>query len=89
MVCASDGEPPDVSRFSGTVAVLDGGFAAFESAVLVESPPPTDATPQQAADYRLRAAFRERFTGQASAPPPAVPVKARIDNAPQKKGGGC
>jgi rhodanese-related sulfurtransferase len=93
---AGDVAPPEgVRRFKGDVAVLAGGFPAFESGILAVAAAPADATPAVLADWRLRSALGAYFSGtKVQAPPPASvpavrPASPVRDDAPVKKGGGC
>ena len=95
LVGAGDMVPPEgARRFKGDVAVLAGGFPAFESGILSVAAAPADASPAVLADWRLRSALVAYFSGaKVQAPPPAVrPVVAPVRDdapAPAKKGGGC
>jgi len=93
LVGAGDMAPPEgARRFKGDVAVLSGGYPAFESGILSVAPAPADASPAVLADWRLRSALGAYFSGaKVQAPPPATrPVVAPVhDDAPAKKGGGC
>ena len=80
--------PTGVPRYAGPVLRLTGGWAAFERDVLTEPAPPAHPTPASIADFRLRQALYGRFTGQASAPAPAVLTPKAVTRA-VKKGGGC
>ncbi|MBI5503046.1 MAG: YeeE/YedE family protein [Deltaproteobacteria bacterium] len=81
--------PAPAARFGGSVLVLAGGFAAFESAILAAPVAPSPVTPEALARFRLLSALHAKFTGASAAPPPppAAPTKARPRGA--KKGGGC
>ena len=80
--------PAGVAKFAGTVFRLSGGWSAFEQEILTEPKPPEPATPATIAQFRLRQALYGRFTGQASAPAPAVVAPKAVSRA-VKKGGGC
>ncbi|HET8725733.1 MAG TPA: DUF6691 family protein [Anaeromyxobacteraceae bacterium] len=79
--------PDAVKAYPGRVAVLDGGFPAWEAFALKapEAPAP-GASPEAIETYRLRAGIASAMTGVKAAPPPPVP--AGDAGAPRKKGGG-
>ncbi len=78
--------PDAVKTFSGPVAVLAGGYAAFASRF---SGPPDDALARtDPRAYRLRSAVHSWLTGAATSPPPPPPPSAPQQRAP-RKGGGC
>lgn len=84
-----DGLPDVASRFPGRVALLRGGFAAFSATILTKPEPPSPATPEALAAFRIRSALHARFTGaKALAPPPPAPARVPAPAA-KKKGGGC
>jgi uncharacterized membrane protein YedE/YeeE len=74
--------------FAGTSLALQGGYAAFEQAILTPPAPPAVPTPASLAGYRLQSALHAHFTGaSAPAPPPAVkPVQIK---RARKAEGGC
>ena len=81
--------PDGAKRYDGKVALLEGGYEAFQVAVLTKPVPPADATPVLVAEYRMKNALYQRFTGVRSAPEPVqVKAVAGAGSAP-KKGGGC
>lgn len=80
--------PPAAARYDGSVYMVEGGLAAFRTAILEPPAAPAEPTLEALAAFRLRAALHARFTGS-TAPieaPTAVikPVKRAV-----KKGGGC
>jgi rhodanese-related sulfurtransferase len=83
--------PAGARKFGGKVAVLQGGYEAFQEGYLQKPAPPTEATPVLVAEYRLKNALYQRFTGVRSAPEPVkVEIKATAGAAAApKKGGGC
>ncbi len=79
--------PSEAAGFDGKVALLDGGFAAFERLVLSQPELPESPTPAAIAAYTQAMALHSHYTGSnVSAPPPPRPkaVKRAV-----KKGGGC
>jgi hypothetical protein len=83
--------PEGAKRFGGKVAVVDGGYEAFQAAYLTKPIALAEATPVLVADYRLKNALYQRFTGVRSAPEAVkVEIKATAGAAAApKKGGGC
>ena len=83
--------PPAARKYAGSVAVLQGGYEGFRTALLTKPAPPAEATPVLVADYRMKSALYQRFTGVRSAPEPIkVEIKATAGAAAApKKGGGC
>jgi hypothetical protein len=83
--------PAGARNFGGKVAVLQGGYEAFQEGYLQKPAPPAEATPVLVAEYRLKNALYQRFTGVRSAPEPVkVEIKATAGAAAApKKGGGC
>ncbi len=83
--------PAGARAFQGEVAVLAGGYEAFKTGFLTAPAPPAEATPVLVAEYRLRNALYQRFTGVRSAPEPVqVEMKTAAGGAAApKKGGGC
>ena len=83
--------PKGAGKFGGPVAVLQGGYEAFQETYLVKPAPPAEATPVLVAEYRMRTALYQRFTGVRSAPEPVqVQIKSTAGAAAApKKGGGC
>ena len=78
---------PALQGFTGPIATLAGGFAAFENKVLQAPTPPQETTPENVAEYRLRAALHAHYTGAAAAAPVALkPVQIK---RARKKEGGC
>lgn len=80
--------PAAAHRFRGDIAVVDGGFAAFERAVLRAPELPETATSEQLRRYRIDAALHQHFTGtrtQLAVPQP----RPRAVTRKTKKGGGC
>ncbi len=83
--------PKGAAKFPGKIALLRGGYEAFQAAYLVKPAPPAEATPVLVAEYRMRTALYQRFTGVRSVPEPVqIQIKstAGAASAP-KKGGGC
>jgi Sulphur transport len=83
--------PGGAKRFGGRVAVLAGGYDAFQASVLTKPAPPAEATTVLLAEYRLKTALFQRFTGVQRAPEPVkidIKTSAGAGAAP-KKGGGC
>ena len=79
--------PDEAAAFEGPVALLDGGFAAFDRLILSAPRLGEDPTPAAVAAYTQAAALHAHYTGSnATAPPPPPPkaVKRAV-----KKGGGC
>jgi uncharacterized membrane protein YedE/YeeE len=83
--------PDGARKFGGKVAVLQGGYEGFQAAYLLKPATPTEATPVLVAEYRLKNALYQRFTGVRSAPESVkvdIKTSAGAAAAP-KKGGGC
>lgn len=80
--------PADARRFTGKVAVLKGGHAAFRADILTPPPAPTEATPRTLADFERKQALYAWFTGAEAAPPPVMPTR-KVITRKTKKGGGC
>ena len=80
--------PAAARAFQGPVHVLSGGYAAFQSTLLVAPAPPTSRDPTALAAHRRRAALHGLLTGRTSQPPAPVVAPRRIPRA-IKKGGGC
>jgi len=81
--------PAAAAAYPGKVAVLSGGFPAWEGfALKAPAPPAPGAAPAEYDAYRLRAGIAAAMTGVKAAPPPPMPSG---DGAPKKKsgGGGC
>lgn len=83
--------PEGARKFGGKLAVLQGGYEAFQATVLTKPAPPAEATPVLIAEYRVKSALYQRFTGVQSAPEPVkVEIKTSAGaGAAPKKGGGC
>lgn len=82
--------PPGIARFGGKVAVLAGGFDAWQRQVLDEPAATGVPAPASPADERLRAALRSRFTGLSAAPVSVDVRKVAVPAAAvPRKGGGC
>lgn len=83
--------PEGARGFAGSVAVLSGGYAAWEREILAAPVLPPNPTPALVADFRLRSALRSRLTGGAAAPAPPIETRAAPAAAASgpKKGGGC
>jgi hypothetical protein len=78
--------PPAAAAYPGRVALLEGGFPAWQAFALESPPPPAaDASPREREAFRLRAGLAAAMTGVKAAPPPPMPAG---DAAPRKKGGG-
>ena len=80
--------PEAARRYPGSVALLEGGYDAFDAAVLRAPVAPKEATSVEIRAYRLQVALHARFTGS-QATQPAVDVKPRAVKRAVKKGGGC
>lgn len=81
--------PAAAAAYRGRVAVLRGGFGAWETWALI--PPPTpgaQASPDEREESRLRAGVQAALTGMKAAPPPPAPT-ASSAGGPRKGGGGC
>lgn len=93
LILVSDGDldpvPAPALEYRGKVAVLAGGYAAWQAYALETPPaPPVDATPVQMSACQLRAAMHAKMTGAAAAPPP--PARSANFTPPRKKkGAGC
>ena len=82
--------PAGVARYPGEVAVLTGGWIAWQVAVLSPPVPPATPTTALVAEFQLRNALHARFTGAAAAEPVKVEIKPVTPKASgPKKGGGC
>jgi hypothetical protein len=83
--------PEGARKFGGKVSVLQGGYEAFQEGYLQKPLPPAEATPVLVAEYRMRTALYQRFTGVRRAPEPVqVQIKSTAGAAAApKKGGGC
>ncbi|MCK6502049.1 YeeE/YedE family protein [Myxococcota bacterium] len=82
------GLPAAAERWPGEVAVLRGGWAAFQASVLTAPVPPAEATPEAVERYRHLAALHGQLTGSKAPPPPVVAKPTAVARA-VKKGGGC
>ena len=80
--------PAAVGKYSGPAMVLDGGFEAFDAAVLRRPAPPKNPTRATLSDYGLRAALYGHFTGTKVKARPLM-VKPMKVKRKIKKGGGC
>jgi uncharacterized membrane protein YedE/YeeE len=83
--------PAGARRFGGEIALLTGGFSAFETGILAIPALAVGATAEALADWRLRSALGAWFSGtKVQAPPPVVrPATPVPSDAPVRKGGGC
>jgi len=80
--------PPAALVYPGRVLLLDGGYAAWHSFALEKpTPPAADATGEQVAAYKFRAAVHARVTGVKAPPPPKRSTKFKAP--PKRTGGGC
>ncbi|MCA9523807.1 MAG: YeeE/YedE family protein [Myxococcales bacterium] len=75
--------PKQLSRFTGKVYRLDGGYQSWSEHVLRKPDPKLSP-----ADYRLRLAVHSHFTGQTMQRPAPV-VRPTVIRRKSKKGGGC
>ena len=80
--------PAPARKYGGPMMVLEGGFDAFDEAILRRPLPPKTPTTETLADYRLRAALYGHFTGS-KVTARAVVVKPLRVKRQIKKGGGC
>jgi len=80
--------PAAAHRFPGSVAVVAGGFAAFERSVLRAPDPPSEATGEALRRYQLESALHDHFTGTRTQRPAPQP-RPRAVKRKVKKGGGC
>jgi hypothetical protein len=83
--------PPSAAGFRGRLAVLRGGWGAWEGWALTAPPPPApEANAAEREAYRVRAGVHSALTGMKAAPPPPPPVAAPpAGGGGRKKGGGC
>jgi uncharacterized membrane protein YedE/YeeE len=82
--------PAAAARFPGRLAVLRGGWSAWEGWALTAPPAPApDATAAEREAYRVQAGIQSALTGMKAAPPPPPPTAAAPAGGPRKKGGGC
>lgn len=82
--------PEGVLRFGGQIAVLRGGYDAWQAAVLAAPIQPESPTPALVAEFRLKSALHSRYTGAAAAEPPRIELKPSAPPASgPRKGGGC
>jgi hypothetical protein len=81
--------PAAVAHYDGPVRRLEGGYPAFDTAILHTPTPPDVATPEAIDAYEHRAALHQWFTGSdaPAAPVMARPVAPRAASGP--RGGGC
>ena len=80
--------PSAAAQYDASIFKLDGGLAAFRSAIMQAPQPPTEATPDALASYRLRAALHAKFTGAAAPVDAPMPTIKGVTRS-VKKGGGC
>jgi hypothetical protein len=91
LVLYADGDldelPASAASYAGVVVVLDGGWQAFDAAVLTAPEPPEDPTPGEVQQFALAMALHGHYTGVEveRAPPPKPKAVKRV----VKKGGGC
>jgi len=81
--------PKGVEQFGGKIAVLRGGYEAWQAAILAVPSPPESPTPAAVAEFRLRTALHSRYTGAAAVEAPRIDVKPAVSAAAPRKGGGC
>jgi hypothetical protein len=82
--------PPAAAGFPGRLAVLLGGWSAWEAWALTAPPlAAADASAGERDAYRVRAGVHSALTGMKAAPPPPPPVAAPPAGGGRKKGGGC
>jgi uncharacterized membrane protein YedE/YeeE len=80
--------PAAAAAYHGKLAVLRGGWPAWETWALTPPPAPTaTATFAERDEFRLRAGVQSALTGMKAAPPPPPPSAS--PGAPRKAGGGC
>lgn len=84
-----DARPAASNGYPGRVLLLDGGFGAWSAYALTQPEPPSLPTPVSLAAYGLRSEVHRFLTGQASAPPPAAPVRRVAPRPAGGGGGGC
>lgn len=79
--------PATAAAWQGIVVALDGGWQAFDAAVLTAPEPPEDPTPGEVEQFALAMALHGHYTGVEveRAPPPKPKAVKRV----VKKGGGC
>jgi len=81
--------PPAVEAYRGKLAVLRGGWSAWEEYALAPPRPPAPGAPAAEVEaYRIRAGIQSALTGMKAAPPPPPPSAAPAGGA-RKGGGGC
>ena len=94
---------PEAARsFGGELALLEGGYGAFERDILSPAAPPADAPTGVQESHRLRAALGAYFTGAKvpgvpvaaptmapAAPAAPTPAASPAHAEPVRKGGGC
>jgi hypothetical protein len=89
VVGEGDGVPPEAEAYRGPLAVLRGGWGAWEAYALTPPTPPPAAAPASEIDaYRIRAGIHSALTGMKAAPPPPPPSATPAGGA-RKGGGGC
>ena len=79
--------PETAAAWDGIVVALDGGWKAFDAAVLTAPEPPEDPTPGEVEQFAVAMALHGHYTGVEveRAPPPKPKAVKRV----VKKGGGC
>lgn len=80
--------PSGAAGFEGPVVQLDGGFSAFQAAVLTAPVPPENPTPADVESYALKSALYGHFTGAGVVSAPLQAAPKAVTRA-VKKGGGC
>jgi len=89
IVGTEEGIPKEAEAYRGTLAVLRGGFGAWEGyAFTPPKPPAPGAPPAEVEAYRIQAGIQSALTGMKAAPPPPPPSAAPA-GGPRKEGGGC
>lgn len=82
--------PQAAAGYAGKLAVLQGGWSAWERYALAPLPAlASDASPAEREAYRLRAGIQSALTGMKAAPPPPPATAAMPAGGGVKKGGGC
>jgi len=81
--------PPPVTKYSGSVFVLEDGFMGWKKYALTKPElPGADSTAAEKEAYTFRAALHSAMTGRKPAPPPPASGKV-VPRPKKKKGGGC
>ncbi len=91
LVVVGEGDqlPPEVEAYRGKLAVLRGGWGAWEDYALKPPQAPPPGAPAADIDaYRIRAGIQSALTGMKAAPPPPPPSAAPAGGG-RKGGGGC